>query len=214
MNQVEDIYSCKSTYEIFSRDVSFEDSFTIESEQTSYIISTSPSVSRDVCRPAIRWKQAPAKISPGTLCESCPTPPGARVKVWNMLHCEIHTQWKKINCCRNWDKLRPGGPPLARMQTLPFSYCKLSTQHGGRKAGWLFLNGYLDLMIYQLSFLGFNPKMTSNTLFPELKTIGDEKHDHEIYIKNLVDYCIMQTFQPPSNTYLEVLKKGTEKPWD
>ena len=65
---------------IFSKDVSFEISFTIESERTSYIISTSPSTRGDVCPSAIRWKWAWAKISPGTPCESCLTPPGPKLQ--------------------------------------------------------------------------------------------------------------------------------------
>ena len=36
--------------------------------------------------------------------------------------------------------------------------------------------------------------MTSNTPFPEFKTTGDEKHDLETYIEDLIDYCIMQNW--------------------
>ena len=34
--------------------------------------------------------------------------------------------------------------------------------------------------------------MTSNTPFPEFKATGDEKHDLETNIEDLIDYCIMQ----------------------
>ena len=34
--------------------------------------------------------------------------------------------------------------------------------------------------------------MTSNTPFPEFKTTGDEKHDLETYIEDLIDYCVVQ----------------------
>ena len=80
-NRVEDFYNLTSACEIFSKDVLFENSFTIKSERTSYTISTSPSARGDVCPSVIRWKWARAKISPGTLCESCPTPPGVALPV-------------------------------------------------------------------------------------------------------------------------------------
>ena len=34
--------------------------------------------------------------------------------------------------------------------------------------------------------------VASNTPFPQLKTTGDGKHDVEVYIEDLIDYCIMQ----------------------
>ena len=49
MNRAEDFYSSKSARKIFSKDVSFENSFTIESEQT-----TSPSARGDVRPSTIR----------------------------------------------------------------------------------------------------------------------------------------------------------------
>ena len=45
------------------------------SEPPISYISTSPSARGDVCNSAITWKWASGKISPGLLCESCPTPP-------------------------------------------------------------------------------------------------------------------------------------------
>ena len=36
--------------------------------------------------------------------------------------------------------------------------------------------------------------MVSNTPFPEFKTTGDEKHDLETYIEDMIDYCIMQNW--------------------
>ena len=36
--------------------------------------------------------------------------------------------------------------------------------------------------------------MTSNTPFPEFKTTGDEKHDPETYIEDMIDYCVMQNW--------------------
>ena len=36
--------------------------------------------------------------------------------------------------------------------------------------------------------------MTSNTPFPEFKTTGDEKHDLETYIEDLIDYCVVQNW--------------------
>ena len=40
--------------------------------------------------------------------------------------------------------------------------------------------------------------MTSNTPFPEFKTTGDEKHDVETNIEDLIDYCIMQNWYDSS----------------
>ena len=40
--------------------------------------------------------------------------------------------------------------------------------------------------------------MTLNTLFPEFKTTGDERHDLETYIEDLIDYCIMQNWYDTS----------------
>ena len=36
--------------------------------------------------------------------------------------------------------------------------------------------------------------MVSNTPFPQFKTTGDDKHDVEVYIEDLIDYCIMQNW--------------------
>ena len=36
--------------------------------------------------------------------------------------------------------------------------------------------------------------MTSNTPFPEFKTTGDEKHDLETSIEDLIDYCVVQNW--------------------
>ena len=38
----------------------------------------------------------------------------------------------------------------------------------------------------------------SNTPFPCFKTTGDDKHDIEIYIKDLRDYCVMQNWYDSS----------------
>ena len=40
--------------------------------------------------------------------------------------------------------------------------------------------------------------MASNTPFPQFKTTGDDKQDVEVYIKDLIDYCIMQNWFDPS----------------
>lgn len=40
--------------------------------------------------------------------------------------------------------------------------------------------------------------MASNTPFPEFKTTGDEKHDLETYIEDLIDYCTMQDWYDTS----------------
>ena len=44
--------------------------------------------------------------------------------------------------------------------------------------------------------------MALNTPFPDFKTTRDDKHDIEVYIEDLTDYCIMQNWFDPS--------KGTE----
>ena len=36
--------------------------------------------------------------------------------------------------------------------------------------------------------------MASNTPFPQFKTMEDDKHDVEVYIKDLIDYCIVQNW--------------------
>ena len=41
--------------------------------------------------------------------------------------------------------------------------------------------------------------MVSNTPFPEFKITGDDKHDIEVYIEDLTDYCITQNWFDPSN---------------
>jgi len=46
--------------------------------------STSPSAREADCCSAIRWKCALGKFSPGMLCESCPTPPGHVLIVFNV----------------------------------------------------------------------------------------------------------------------------------
>jgi len=33
--------------------------------------------------------------------------------------------------------------------------------------------------------------------FPSLKMTGDDKHDMEVYIEDLVDYCVMQNWYDP-----------------
>ena len=40
--------------------------------------------------------------------------------------------------------------------------------------------------------------MTSNTPFPQFKTTGDDKHDVEGYVEDLIDYRIMQNWFDPS----------------
>ena len=41
--------------------------------------------------------------------------------------------------------------------------------------------------------------MASNTPFPaQIKATGDDKHDVEVYIEDLIDYCIMQNWFDPS----------------
>ena len=36
--------------------------------------------------------------------------------------------------------------------------------------------------------------MALNTPFPDFKTTRDDKHDIEVYIEDLTDYCIMQNW--------------------
>ena len=40
--------------------------------------------------------------------------------------------------------------------------------------------------------------MATNTPFPEFKTTGDDKHDIEVFIEDLTDYCVMQNWFDPS----------------
>lgn len=40
--------------------------------------------------------------------------------------------------------------------------------------------------------------MAFNTPFPQFKTTGDDKHNVEVYIEDLMDYCIMQNWFDPS----------------
>ena len=39
--------------------------------------------------------------------------------------------------------------------------------------------------------------MATNTPFPEFKTTGDDKHDIEVFIEDLTDYCVMQNWFDP-----------------
>ena len=39
---------------------------------------------------------------------------------------------------------------------------------------------------------------STNSLFPSFKTTGDDKHDMEVYAKDLVDYCVMQNWHDTS----------------
>ena len=50
---------------------------------------------------------------------------------------------------------------------------------------------YNDLLA---KFSPVETKITSNTPFPEFKTTGDEKHDLETYIEDLIDYCIVHNW--------------------
>ena len=86
--------------------MSFQISFSIGSEGTSYIksyfqcVSTSPSERGDVYRSAIRCKRAPGKFSPGMLCESCPTPPGVS-QIWRVhLSLLVLSQSAVFETCR------------------------------------------------------------------------------------------------------------------
>jgi len=40
--------------------------------------------------------------------------------------------------------------------------------------------------------------MATNTPFPEFKTTGDDKHNIEVFIEDLTDYCTMQNWFDPS----------------
>ena len=40
--------------------------------------------------------------------------------------------------------------------------------------------------------------MTSNTPFLHLKKTGDDKHDVEVYVEDLIYYCVMQNWFDPS----------------
>ena len=40
--------------------------------------------------------------------------------------------------------------------------------------------------------------MISNIPFPQFKTTGDDKHDVEVYVDDVIDYCIMQNWFDPS----------------
>ena len=48
--------------------------------------------------------------------------------------------------------------------------------------------------------------MTSNTPFPEFKTTGDEKHDLETYIEDLIDYGVVQN-------WYDISKEGEAAKW-
>ena len=48
--------------------------------------------------------------------------------------------------------------------------------------------------------------MTSNTPFPEFKTTGNEKHDLETYIEDLIDYCVVQN-------WYDILKESEAAKW-
>ena len=39
--------------------------------------------------------------------------------------------------------------------------------------------------------------MATNTPFPEFKTTGDDKHDIEVFIEDLTDYCVIQNWFDP-----------------
>ena len=49
--------------------------------------------------------------------------------------------------------------------------------------------------------------MASNTPFPQFKTTGDDKHDVEVYIEDLIDYCIMQNWFDPSKETETAMRK-------
>ena len=43
------------------------------------------------------------------------------------------------------------------------------------------------------------PHMASaSSPFRSLRMIGDNKHDMEVYIKDLIDYCVMQNWYDPA----------------
>ena len=48
--------------------------------------------------------------------------------------------------------------------------------------------------------------MALNTPFPDFKTMGDDKHDIEVYVEDLTDYCTMQNWFHP-------LKKTETAKW-
>ena len=54
---------------------------------------------------------------------------------------------------------------------------------------------FSDLLV---KFLPVQTRMTTNTPFQEFKTTGDEKHDLETCIEDLIDYCIMQNWYDTS----------------
>ena len=53
---------------------------------------------------------------------------------------------------------------------------------------------------------GSAPAMiATNTPFPEFKMTGDDKHDIEVFVEDLTDYCIMQNwFHPSKDTCSEM----------
>ena len=61
--------------------------------------------------------------------------------------------------------------------------------------------GFSNLLV---KFSPVQTKITLNTPFPEFKTTGDEKHDVETYIEDLIDYCIMQNWYDTSKETDEV----------
>ena len=42
--------------------------------------------------------------------------------------------------------------------------------------------------------------------FPSLRTTGDDNHDMEVYIEDLVDYCVMHNWNDPA-------KESAEEKW-
>ena len=48
--------------------------------------------------------------------------------------------------------------------------------------------------------------MALNTPFPDFKTTGDDKHDIEVYIQDLTDYCTMQN-------WFDLLKETETAKW-
>ena len=55
--------------------------------------------------------------------------------------------------------------------------------------------------------------MASNTPFSEFKITGDDKHDVEVYIEDLTDFCIMQNWFDPSKETEAVKWTKLEKRW-
>ena len=53
--------------------------------------------------------------------------------------------------------------------------------------------------------------MALNIPFPDFKTTGDDKHDIEVYIEDLTDYCTMQNWFDPSNETEAAKLKKPEK---